>query len=92
MFFISIAMLPSVLGWAWAYLSDEPLFYSKKYDAYIIESYNGKFVLGKCKKNSSEFMSVEGIEGKLIPVSIKETQQLKVCFLKASKLKKNRSE
>ncbi len=37
-------------------------------------------------------MSVEGIEGKLIPVSIKETQQLKVCFLKASKLKKNRSE
>ena len=90
--FISIAMLPSVLGWAWAYLSDEPLFYSKKYDAYIIESYNGKFVLGNCKKNSSEFMSVEGIEGKLIPVSIKETQQLKVCFLKASKLKKNRSE
>ncbi|EPB3989421.1 hypothetical protein [Escherichia coli] len=47
---------------------------------------------GTVKKNSSEFMSVEGIEGKLIPVSIKETQQLKVCFLKASKLKKNRSE
>lgn len=92
MLFISIAMLPSVLGWAWAYLSDEPLFYSKKYNAYIIESYNGKFVLGNCKKNSSEFMSVEGIEGKLIPVSIKETQQLKVCFLKASKLKKSRSE
>ncbi|ECP4508211.1 hypothetical protein FZR69_23125, partial [Salmonella enterica] len=92
MLFISIAMLPSVLGWAWAYLSDEPLFYSKKYDAYIIESYNGKFVLGNCKKNIAEFMSVEGIEGKLTPVSTKETQQLKVCFLKAAKLKRNHSE
>lgn len=27
---LSLALLPSVLGWVWAYISDEPLFYSKK--------------------------------------------------------------
>lgn len=81
---LSLALLPSVLGWTWAYISDEPLFYSKKYNAYVIESYNGKFVLGNCRKNNVEYMSVDGVEGRLIPVSTNETQQLKVCFLNAT--------
>lgn len=88
MLFVSVAVLPSILGWAWAYTSDEPFFYSQKYNAYIIENYNGKFVLGSCRKNSAQYMSVEGVEGKLTPLSSKETQQLKICFLKAAKFKR----
>lgn len=88
MLFISIAVLPYILGWAWAYTSDEPFFHSEKYNAYIIENYNGKFVLGSCRNNSAKYMSVEGIEGILTPLSSKETQQLKICFLKAAKLKR----
>lgn len=90
MLLISLAMLPSVLGWAWAYISDEPLFYSKKYNAFVIENYNGKFVLGSCSKNSAEYMSVDGLEGGLIPLSANETQQLKVCFLIAAASNRNR--
>ncbi|ECJ9113840.1 hypothetical protein FQO20_04800 [Salmonella enterica] len=81
---LSLALLPSVLGWVWAYISYEPLFYSKTHNAYVIESYNGKFVLGSCRKNNAEYMSVDGVEGRLTPVSANETQQLKVCFLKAA--------
>ncbi|KYP90982.1 membrane protein [bacteria symbiont BFo2 of Frankliniella occidentalis] len=84
MLLISIALLPSLLGWVWAYISDEPLFYSKKYNAYVIESYNGKFVLGSCSKNIVEYLTVDRIEGKLTPLSANETQQLKICFLNAA--------
>lgn len=92
MLLISLALLPSVLGWAWAYISDEPFFYSRKHSAYVIESYNGKFVLGNCRKNSAEYMSVDGVEGRLIPSSANETQQLKICFLNAAKLKRGRED
>ncbi|HBM8319977.1 TPA: hypothetical protein L0X91_003412 [Enterobacter cloacae] len=90
MLLISLALLPSLLGWAWAYISDEPLFYSEKHNAYVIESYNGKFVLGSCSKNSAEYLTVDGVEGKLTPLSAKETQQLKICFLNAAKSMRGR--
>lgn len=92
MLFTSIAVLPSILGWAWAYLSDEPFFYSKKHDAYIIETYNGKFVLGRCRGNKASYINIEGVEGPVTPVSMKETQQLKTCFLIAANLKRSKKD
>lgn len=80
----TIVFLPGSIGWAFAYLPYDPLFYSKDNKAYILANYSGSFVLGNCLKENAQFNLVEKLDGKVIPVSKKDTQELKTCFLRAS--------
>lgn len=83
--------LPGSMGWAFAYLPYDTMFYSKDNKAYIIANYSNNFVLGRCLKESSEFLLVDKINGEVTPVSAKETQELKTCFLRASRSATNQS-
>ncbi|HGO6779715.1 TPA: hypothetical protein ACK8T7_003895 [Klebsiella aerogenes] len=81
----SFIFLPSAIGWAFAYLPYEPLFYSKNEKAYILANYSGSFVLGRCAKEKSDFLIVDKLNGDVLQVSNKNTQELKTCFLRASR-------
>ena len=83
----AVSIIPSCLGWSWAYLPYEPLFYSKVNNAYLLETYSGKFVLGRCINENSSYLLVDNIEGDISPATSKETQELKTCFLRATKQK-----
>lgn len=83
---ISLAVLPVSLGWAWAYASYSPFFYSVKYDAYIIDNFGGKYVLGNCKNNKASFMQVSEIPDRVKSISSKETSELKACFLLSAEI------
>lgn len=83
--------LPSAMGWAFAYLPYDTMFYSKDNKAYILANYSNNFVLGRCLKERSEFLLVEKINGEVTPVSTKETQEMKTCFLRASRNAVNQS-
>lgn len=77
--------LPGFMGWAFAYLPYDTMFYSKDNKAYIIANYSNNFVLGSCQKERAQFSLVDKINGEVIPVTNKDTQELKTCFLRASK-------
>ncbi|WP_368913471.1 hypothetical protein [Mixta calida] len=87
----TVIVLPGAIGWAFAYLPYEPLFYSKDNKAYILANYSGNFVLGHCLKEKARFSIVDKLNGEVLPVSNKETQELKTCFLRASKNTNSRS-
>ncbi|WP_150142999.1 hypothetical protein [Enterobacter bugandensis] len=80
-----ITFLPGSLGWAWAYLPFEPMYYSKENKSYILANYSGNFILGSCLKEHAKYSVVDKLSGDITPVTTKETQEIKTCFLKAAK-------
>jgi hypothetical protein len=87
----SVVFLPGAMGWAFAYLPYDTMFYSKDNKAYILANYSNNFVLGRCIKERSEFLLLDKINGEVTPVSNKEMQELKTCFLRASRKATNQS-